>query len=261
MLTLTPSRRRHSTGARLACAAVVALLLLVAIACHDGVTEPDPDTDTQLHLRDLPSSGTLVGSLSTAFTTGPSYVPPAPFRKALGAKGASPSVKWLAFSTDDDLTPKSLFGGSFTSRALGAQRIDAGLWQLRVSGDRMQVGDEVDIQGALFLARDAGNGRFERRATIADFKSPSGYNFCYGNTSSRIVVMPGAAVDAERGDVLVLELWAVLTDRHFAHGPTAVLRLTYDGAIDGATQADGGCGTGSLNNDSRLDPPRPLAFQ
>ncbi len=39
------------------------------------------------------------------------------------------------------------------------------------------------------------------------------------------------------------------------------MRLTYDGAIDGATTASGGCGTGSLNNDSRLDPPRPIAFQ
>lgn len=260
MHTLTQPARR-AIGVRFARIAVALVLLLVALGCPGDATEPDPNGDTALHLRDLAPPGQLTGALSTTFTTGPNYIPASPFRRKLDAKGASPSVKWLTFSTDDDQTPKSVFGGTFMSRPLRAQRIDAGLWQLRVAGDRMQVGDEVDVQAALFLARDAGNGRYELRTTIADLKTPSGYNFCYGNTSSRIVALPGATVNAERGDVLVLELWAVLADRHFAHGPTAVLRLTYDGAIDGATESAGACGTGSLNNDSRLDPPHPLSFQ
>lgn len=237
------------------------LASIVAAACGGGVTEPRSGGDSQLHLRDLAPTGTLTGSLSTTFTGAGSYVPSAPFRKKLDAKGSSPSVKWLTFATNDNFTPKDVFGGSFMSRPLRAQRIDGGVWQLLVAGDRAQVGDQVDIQAALFVARDAGNGRFERRATIADLRTVAGYNFCYGNTSSRILAINGTAVDVSSGDVLVLELWALLADRNFAHGASSVLRLNYDGAVDGATVAAGGCGTGSLNNDSRLEPPHPLDFR
>jgi hypothetical protein len=241
--------------------AVVLLAAAIAANCGGRATEPDPDVDARLHLRDIEPLGTLDGSLGTTITSGARYLPPAPFRKRLDVKAGRGFVKWLTFDTDDDLTPKDVFGGSFMSKPLQEQRIEAGFWHLRVSGDRVQVGDEVDLHASLFTAFDAGGGRYERRETIAEFRAPTGYNFCYGNTSSRILAIPGAAVDVRSRDVLVLELWAVLANRSFGHGAGSILRLYYDGATNGATESSGGCGTGSLNNDSRLDPPRPVRFE